>query len=273
MQEPSPASVLAKMDNSFLRLPALAAIRRVLTQTQELERQWDDPGHAARMTALAKTLDMCRHHPDNEVKEIAGLLRHLNSDCSHKHFLGVLVPLERQFAKGVYDHDFIPHEGDRPPQEKQQTWPILVILDNIRSAFNVGAIFRSAECFGCEGLILCGYTATPDNPKLLKTTMGTEQNVAWQYEAHTAKAIRNIKDQGYHTIALERSPSSISLYQYRFPKKTALILGNERHGLAPHIIKDCEATTHIPMWGSKNSLNVGAAFACVASEVRRQSVD
>jgi len=164
------------------------------------------------------------------------------------------------------------------PSTVEQPLILEVLLDNIRSLLNVGAIFRSADGVGVRHLHLCGITPTPENPKLQKTALGAENVVPWTQNLNGLEAAQCLQNQGHHIWALE-SPSSLpelsdkssesavetdlfSIYDLPNIKKSrpiTLVVGNEVTGIDPHILALCDAILYIPMQGLKQSLNVATA--------------
>lgn len=148
--------------------------------------------------------------------------------------------------------------------------PIAAFLDNVRSLFNVGSIFRSADGAGFQQVHLGGITPTPDNPKLAKTALGAEQSLAWHYHRNGVDAIAQLRSQGSTIWALEEDPAAESLFaESLFADRSAsqellLVVGNEVAGVDPDIRKQCEKIVAIPMHGIKRSLNVATAFGVAA---------
>jgi tRNA G18 (ribose-2'-O)-methylase SpoU len=140
---------------------------------------------------------------------------------------------------------------------------IEILLDNIRSAFNVGSMFRTADGAGILRLHLCGMTPTPENPKTWKTALGAERSVQWTYHRNGLAAGRALQARGMRLWALEGGPGSVSIFEAaRSLEGTplALVVGNEISGVDPGILEACECVVHIPMEGVKRSLNVAIAF-------------
>lgn len=157
--------------------------------------------------------------------------------------------------------------GDLECSHQTHTSPIHLegYLDNIRSVFNVGSIFRSAEGCGVKKLHLGGITPSPSHPRMTKTALGAEASVPWLQHWDGLAAVRDIKSLRYHVIGLESTPESIPLYHYKIVKvPTLLIVGNENHGIDPEILSECDEIVHIPMNGKKESLNVAIAFSIAA---------
>jgi 23S rRNA (guanosine2251-2'-O)-methyltransferase len=147
--------------------------------------------------------------------------------------------------------------------------PIYGLLDNIRSAWNVGAMFRTADAAGLAGLYLCGMTALPPRPDIEKTALGASRSVPWDHWPDTLAAIAAIRRQGVQVVALERHPDAASYagFAYRFP--LCFVVGHEVRGIAAPILAACDATVAIPMHGEKDSLNVAVSFGIMAYRARR----
>jgi 23S rRNA (guanosine2251-2'-O)-methyltransferase len=144
---------------------------------------------------------------------------------------------------------------------------IVVILPNIRSAMNVGAIFRTAEAAGISKIYLCGYTATPNHPKVGKTALGSEADVAWEYFESLDNLILTLKSKGFQILALEIDKHSENLWDTQYSYPVALVLGNEISGIPKEILKICDKTVYIPMLGKKESLNVATAAGIAIFEL------
>ena len=149
----------------------------------------------------------------------------------------------------------------KPAASKRE---IIGFLDNIRSTFNVGAMFRSADGAGLVKMVLCGMTATPENPKVAKTALGAEFSTPWQYSPNSLDAAQRLLNQGVELWALEGGRSSVSLFDARQSPSTrplALIVGNELAGVDPGLLEMCSQVVHLPMQGFKASLNAAVAFS------------
>ena len=147
--------------------------------------------------------------------------------------------------------------------------PLFVILDNLRSAYNVGAIFRTADGVGVKKLYLCGITPTPNTTgAVAKTALGAENHIPWECRLNGLTAAVDLKEKGLILIALERTTASLSINHYRpdpaDQRGIALVLGNEKVGVDPGIMNLCEKTLSLPMMGKKASLNVAVAFGAAA---------
>jgi len=139
--------------------------------------------------------------------------------------------------------------------------PLHFVLDNLRSAFNVGAIFRTCDILRVKGLWLCGYTPYPPNKKLEKTSLGTTAYVPWHHTDSVAEAIGTLKSQGVAVWAAETTSRSVSYLKPTYPSELAVVLGNETYGISPEVVERCDLVIEIPTFGFKNSLNVASACA------------
>ncbi len=182
-------------------------------------------------------------------------------------FLDIAVPLERRMGQELADFDIMTYDDERLHTNKQ---PLYLILDNLRSSFNVGSIFRTAECFGVQKILTCGYTANPENEKVQKTAMGTTEFVDWQHFEKTEKAIDFLKEKGVAIFALETTSHARNISDVIFTKPAALLLGNEALGISKEILEHADEIVAITISGWKNSLNVGVTAAIACYEVRRQ---
>jgi tRNA G18 (ribose-2'-O)-methylase SpoU len=148
------------------------------------------------------------------------------------------------------------------------------MLDNIRSIYNVGSIFRTADGAGIRHLHLCGITSTPENPRLAKTALGAEHAVAWTKHSDGLTAAISLKHKGMRLWALEGGPRSESLFDVfneRPGPPIVLVVGNEVSGVDPGILEQCERILYLPMQGTKRSLNVAVVFG-IASYLLRFSL-
>lgn len=202
------------------------------------------------------------------IQKLSQLVRILKPKISRQEWLSLIIPVERALKKNPVDADFLISCEDNLTLQRT-TFPLRLVLDSFRSAFNVGALFRSAECLGVEHLYLCGYTPTPEMEKVHKSALGTENQVSWSYHESTEKLLLELKST-YHLVALETSSQAKPL-QDEFPKTpTVFILGNERFGLDPQTLQLCHEVRKIPLYGSKNSLNASTCGALAIYEWTQQ---
>ncbi|NMB56520.1 RNA methyltransferase [Candidatus Beckwithbacteria bacterium] len=138
---------------------------------------------------------------------------------------------------------------------------IVLILDNIRSAWNVGSILRTCDAVGITKLYLCGISPTPDNSKVKKTSLGAEKTVEWEYCKDALTLTHELKKQGFQILAIEKTQNSVSLFNFNLEEKQkyALVLGHEVGGVDPEILVIADYHLVLPTRGVKNSLNVAVA--------------
>ncbi len=148
--------------------------------------------------------------------------------------------------------------------------PVTILLDNVRSMYNVGAFFRTADGAGIERLLLSGITARPPNNAISKTALGAEERVAWSPISDPAEAICSLRASGYEIAAVETSLQAVDIFDWhpRFP--VCILFGHEVDGLAPPLLAACDSHVRLPMLGLKHSLNVASAGAIVMYELLRK---
>jgi len=168
------------------------------------------------------------------------------------------------------DFHFLPIISKIDKEKNNEKLPIIIILDNLRSAFNVGGIFRTSECLNIEEVWLCGYTPTPNKQNVKNTAMGTEERVSWKFFAETKVAILEARRDGYKVYSIETVPNAISLYNEKFSGKVCFVFGNEALGISMENILLSDLCLQLPLSGWKNSLNVASCCAVVCFEVYRQ---
>ena len=146
--------------------------------------------------------------------------------------------------------------------------PIIIVLDNVRSAMNVGSIFRTADAFIIEKIYLCGITACPPNKEILKTAIGANETVAWEYVKETTDIITRLKMKDHHIVGVEQTEKTTLLQNFEnLNKKTALIFGNEVFGVSEQVINLCDEYIEIPQFGTKHSLNISVSAGIVIWEI------
>lgn len=147
---------------------------------------------------------------------------------------------------------------------------VVGVIENVRSLWNVGSMFRSADGAGVHRLVLCGFTAHPPRDEISKTALGAERVVPWEYWSKAAEACASLRDDGFQVIALERAPASVDLDTVELHAPVALVVGHEIEGVSEATRMACDLTAHIPMFGTKQSLNVAVAFGVAAYTLRRR---
>ncbi len=160
-------------------------------------------------------------------------------------------------------HASIPYQGLAP-------LPVSVLLDNVRSLYNVGGFFRTMEAAGCERIYLCGITGRPPTRAITKTALGSEETVPWVYAADALLPIEELRARNYEITAIETSVHAVDLFDWqpRFP--VCLLFGHEVDGLTPALVDRCDTHVRIPMLGRKHSLNVATAGGVVIYELLRK---
>ncbi|HEY6507246.1 MAG TPA: TrmH family RNA methyltransferase [Vicinamibacterales bacterium] len=153
--------------------------------------------------------------------------------------------------------------------------PVIVVLDNIRSLYNTGAFFRTADACAVERLVLCGITPRPDQGArqrrgIAKTALGAEDSVPWEHEPQTADAVAKAVAAGYHVAVVETSPGAVDLYDWTPPWPVCLVFGHETDGVAEGVARRLDTHVRIPMLGQKGSLNVATAGGVVLYELLRR---
>jgi len=213
-----------------------------------------------------------------------------NPDCGLRypivegHPFGTRCPLCLGSTKAVLTRPLSPEPFS--PSNKQMTGSkkrLCAILDNVRSAWNVGAMFRTADGLGVKKLYLCGITPTPENEAVRKTSLGAEESVQWEYARNAVKLAERLKVEGFALLGLEQDERAFRLGKTGWGtdgetekrrwttngmdvanKRIVLVVGNEVTGVDPDLLDLCDRVVYIPMHGSKRSLNVEVAFAIAA---------
>ncbi len=149
--------------------------------------------------------------------------------------------------------------------------PITIVLDNVRSALNVGSVFRTADAFLIENIILCGITTTPPSKEIRKAALGATDSVNWQFEKNTLEAATKLKKRGYHIMGIEQADKSTKLNNFTLPNKPiAIIMGNEVNGVSNDVIAMCDEVMEISQFGTKHSLNISVTTGIIIWELCRK---
>jgi tRNA G18 (ribose-2'-O)-methylase SpoU len=156
--------------------------------------------------------------------------------------------------------------------KKSEKTPLILVLDDIRSLHNIGSVFRTADAFLVEKIILCGITATPPNKEIHKTALGATETVTWEHHENVLEVISNLKKENIITLAIEQVESSIFLQDFKVDKnqKYALIFGNEVYGVAQEAVALCDGCIEIPQLGTKHSLNIAVSAGIVVWDLFKQ---
>lgn len=152
--------------------------------------------------------------------------------------------------------------------------PIIAVLDNIRSMHNVGSVFRTADAFLIEAIVLGGYTPQPPHRDINKTALGATETVDWIYFSKTVEAVEQLKNNGYKLYAIEQTEGSVSLEKFatKPTEKIAVIFGNEVEGVSDEVLKMVDGSIEIPQLGMKHSLNISVAAGIVLWELIRNTL-
>lgn len=151
--------------------------------------------------------------------------------------------------------------------------PAVVLLDNVRSMYNVGAFFRAADGAGVEKLYLCGITARPPKKAIAKTALGADQTVPWEHHGEAAAVVDGLHARGYEVAAVETTVHAVDLFDWRPCFPVCLVFGHEVEGIRPEIGSRCDTHIRIPMLGMKHSLNVATAGGILMYELLRKYRD
>ncbi len=143
--------------------------------------------------------------------------------------------------------------------------PVTVVLDNVRSAYNVGSVFRTCDAFAIEKIILCGITAAPPNREVLKTALGSTASIPWIHVSAVEVAVLELKKKNFQIIVTEQTDESVSLEQFFPPAdhQLALVFGNEINGVSETVMKLAHTAIEIPQFGTKHSFNISVAAGIV----------
>lgn len=235
----------------------------ILEMLEVLETNWENREYAKLLRA--------------SLKECLTFLENRNNPLSNENIdfaeLASIIAfrdtLLNTTGASLKDNDILIKRYDSV-NNKSCKFPLVIILDNLRSAFNVGSIIRSSECLGVLEIALCGKTPGPENRKVTETSMGTTDYVDLFKFASTEEAILSYSQQGFEIIALELTNNSLPIEKYNPGAKVALLLGNESLGVAEETLAMCDKIIQIEMYGRKNSLNVSSTAAIAIHNIREK---
>jgi len=153
--------------------------------------------------------------------------------------------------------------------KKSDKTPLILVLDDIRSLHNIGSVFRTADAFLVEKIILCGITATPPNKEIHKTALGATETVSWEHHENVIEVIENLKKENVVTLAIEQVESAVFLQDFTVEKnqKYALVFGNEVFGVSQEAVAVCDGCIEIPQLGTKHSLNISVTAGIVIWDI------
>ncbi len=150
--------------------------------------------------------------------------------------------------------------------------PLVVVLDDVRSMYNVGSVFRTSDAYRVEGVFLCGITAQPPHPEIHKTALGAEDSVEWKYFVDAKEAVSSLQQMGYQVFAIEQVEGSTMLQNLTLPadEHFAIVMGNEVKGVQQEVVDMCDGCLELPQFGTKHSLNVSTTAGIVIWEFAKQ---
>ena len=153
--------------------------------------------------------------------------------------------------------------------------PLVVVLDEVRSLHNIGAVFRTSDAFLVNSIYLCGITATPPNQEMHKTALGAECTVDWKYFKSTVDAVNELHQLGYTVLSIEQCEGSLMLNDLQLDKdkKYAIVMGNEVKGVQQEVVNMCDGCIEIPQYGTKHSLNVSVTAGIVLWEFANRMIE
>lgn len=256
-------------------------LERIHRTARRIERQAQDENFPEKLLEeLVADLRLAGESEDLQLRRLAGIADHLHPEMSLRHFVNFMIPVERLVSRSLKDGDFLIRREDANHPTATRDRPNLrirnlegapiFILENLRSGFNVGSIFRLADAVGARAVFLAGYTPSPGQPAVAQAALGAEKSVPSKQFFSTKEALEEARALGYRIVALETCERSQGLYETHLPAKIAWLVGNERFGLEAEILSLCDEVRSIPQAGMKNSLNVAVALGVAAFEGRRQ---
>ena len=233
---------------------------------RQVEALWEKPAQRARAILECRNWMESRPLPEH----LSRLARLLDPEMDRRGLWSLLAPVERMAGRRrVTDIDLLEADLPREAAPALPPLPVTVVADDLRSAFNLGGILRTAECFGCEAVWTCGYTAAAGAPQVAAAAMGAERMVASRAFGRLDDALAALRERGAAVVALETAKDAASLDAFPWPFPCGLLLGNERFGIRPDALRQADAIVRIPLRGRKNSLNVACACAIALASAAR----
>ncbi len=229
--------------------------------SKQIDQHWEKKQEREKsLKVLYRYLTILASHEEKEVAEKALALKAIFPSTPEELQI-FLMDLERENQIDLKDSDFLITTKDTEQRISDHLLPIHIVLDNLRSSFNVGSIFRTAEALGALKIHLCGYTPTPDNAKTKKSALGTDNWIDWTYWESSIECLESLRAQGVQTYSFETDKKAKALDSFTPQFPCAIILGNERYGLGTPILRRSTEILKISLKGKKNSLNVGTCAA------------
>ena len=246
----------------FTSFPGVRQFKAILELLSVLEK---NIAEAEYRQQIIPTLLECLQWSENDVKEHFHMLLRMHAEMAPHDLLPIVTEVLKTHKPAFNATDFEVSRYDGMFQDKLEKvpYPLTVIADNLRSEYNLGAIYRTAECVQAAWIYFCGITPFPPLNAFKKSAMGTEERVQYTV-ASTEHAIAYCKEKGLPVIALETVINAKSLFDYKPVQPVAVIVGNEALGISEDILKLADEVLYIPVYGWKNSLNVSNAFTLAA---------
>jgi 23S rRNA (guanosine2251-2'-O)-methyltransferase len=206
---------------------------------------------------------------DPILKKLAKYKDSLTAQMTVRHLATIAVPFERYLKKSMTDSDFLISSFDRDHLVTPRV-PLHFIIDNMRSAFNVGSIFRTADTMGAQKIWLTGYTPTPHQTQVERAALGAAFVMEWE-QKNFQECIQDLAKKNFRIIALETAANAVDIsMDFEFENPTVFVIGNERFGLDKDQLEMAHEVRKIPTFGIKNSLNAAVAAAIAGYEWRKQ---
>jgi len=244
---------------SFSKKQVVDTLWRIATQ---IEQCWESPQkRATSIRSLHLYLNTLDDHIQDDVLQLKDKMKELSPFDQVENLQKSLMLLERENQMNIRDDQFLISTQDSLEVKSKSTHEVHLILDNLRSSFNVGSLIRTSEALGVTRIHICGYTATPENSKTAKSALGTDDWIDWQYWENTHECLQYLRSVGLRLYAFETAQESELLNEVRPEYPCALLLGNERYGVSTGTLSLVDHVVKIPLHGRKNSLNVAVCGA------------
>jgi len=248
----------------FINLSSVQKHNKIIKLVYKIYENWKD--ETLRAELISELINLLNWTNEKYLIKTGEDLSKVKNRENLRNFDKIIMPYLLQKKVNISENELIVYKNDFGRDEAIK-FPIYLILDNLRSLYNVGSIFRSSECFGVKKIYCCGYTPTPKNVKIKKTAMGTENLVEWQQIDDSIELIKSFKKQGVAIYSMELTSKSIKLDNFQPVYPAAFVLGNEALGVSKEILDLSDKIVYIPLYGFKNSLNVASSAAILLNHL------
>lgn len=252
--------------NNLLSMNSEKQFKVLLELASFIEKnvQTTDADHYERLVSYHHILSGTR---DNRMIRLNREFQKLPQKKIGRQFQVYIMTLERFMGQSKKEYEFLVPRGDKASKEVKLI-PVICLLDSVRSAHNIGAMFRNADCFSIQEIIICGLSPTPDHNQVKKTAMACDETVNWSYQRHASTHLEILKKEGYKIWAVEQTKNSVNINKIsEVPKKLVLVFGHEQYGVSFEILKFADKTIFIELFGKKNSLNVSVCQAITLHKI------